>query len=87
MSTIVALDRELSDCHRGQTFRRTWEKRAREILQVPQLAFVPLGSGSDVESDIRLLSQASECSSQKTEFVPPEIFLLWAQLYSHTMSL
>ena len=35
----------------------------------------------------RCLSQANECSSQKTEFVSAEIFLLWAQLYSHTMSL
>jgi hypothetical protein len=71
----------------GKSSRRAWEKRAREILQVPQLAFVPLVSGSDVEPDIRLLSQANEWSSQKIEFVSPEIFLLWAQLYTHTMSL
>src|SRR5260370_42713678 len=47
---------------RGQRLsRRAWEKRGKEILQVPQLAFVPLGSGS-----FSMQNQTSICRLRPT---------------------
>jgi hypothetical protein len=69
----------IDPCQEGKAARHASEKRYKEISEVPQLAFVPLGGSSffDIELDI---------ASQMIELYPRNL-VCHGQVYSHTMSL